>query len=183
MAEFSVDNIVGVITFPQELDLRALGETFSQHEQVRDVKFEPEKNHWLQSHIEPDGTYVAFYRSGRASIAGCNSMEHFTDVAERVDSIMRDLLEYDTRPAVRVSNIVATKTTDSNLDLERLALKFGLNEVEYEPEQFPALIHRSSDHVKLIFSSGKLLCTGLTELDDISLAFREIEEKIATDNL
>ena len=53
-----------------------------------------------------------------------------------------------------------------------------MEQTEYEPEQFPALIYRREDAVLLIFSSGKIVCTGLTDLDQISLAIDDITEQI-----
>jgi transcription initiation factor TFIID TATA-box-binding protein len=53
-----------------------------------------------------------------------------------------------------------------------------LEQTEYEPEQFPALIYRGEEAVLLIFSSGKIVCTGLTDLDQISLAIDDITEQM-----
>jgi transcription initiation factor TFIID TATA-box-binding protein len=57
-------------------------------------------------------------------------------------------------------------------------LELGMEQTEYEPEQFPALMYRDSEHVVLVFSSGKLLCTGLTELGAVSEAVDDIVERI-----
>ncbi|MFB6295425.1 MAG: hypothetical protein ABEH66_01115 [Halobacteriales archaeon] len=45
---------------------------------------------------------------------------------------------------------------------------FGLEAVEYEPEQFPGLIYRPTDveTVILLFGSGKTVVTGGTHPDD-----------------
>lgn len=172
-------NVVGSITFPQELALDAVGETLSQRSEVTSVTYEPAKNHWLQTRWEPDEKYVAFYRSGRCSIAGCGSIEMFEETANRVIVVMRELLKSDIEPSYSVSNIVATKDLGRPLDLELLVVDLGFEQTEYEPEQFPALIYRSDDFVMLIFASGKLLCTGLTDLTDVSNAFNNIADRIA----
>ncbi|WP_210423545.1 TATA-box-binding protein [Halorussus marinus] len=54
------------------------------------------------------------------------------------------------------------ETLDRSLDLERLVLKLGLEQTEYEPEQFPALIYRPPelDVTLLVFSSGKIIIGG-----------------------
>lgn len=178
MTEIEVANVVGMITYRQELDLAVLAKTFSGHSEITDVTYEPADNHWLQSRFAPDDTYVAFYRTGGCSIAGCNSVAHFQSTADRVNNVMRDLLEFEYEPTVKVSNIVATVDLGSSIPLELLALELGMDTVEYEPEQFPALMYRGQEYVVLVFASGKLLCTGLTNLDDISGAIDDLTSEI-----
>jgi transcription initiation factor TFIID TATA-box-binding protein len=91
---------------------------------------------------------------------------------------MQDLLQFEYEPEVDVSNIVATADLGSNISLEHLVVELGMGSVEYEPEQFPALMYRESDHVMLVFSSGKMLCTGLTDVEAVSKAIEEMASKI-----
>lgn len=179
--DLEVVNVVGWISYRQELDLATLADTFATRDEVTSVTYEPAENHWLQANFAPDETYVAFYRSGRASITGVHSVKHFEDVVGRVNAVMRDLLDFDFTPESKVSNIVVTAVLDMNVNLEALALQLGLERVEYEPEQFPALIYRDSesDAVILVFSSGKLLCTGLSDLDSITNTVEAFSEKIS----
>ena len=167
-----------MITYRQELDLAALAETFEDRKEVTSVTYEPTDNHWLQARFTPDDTYAAFYRSGRCSIAGGESIEHFETVVKQVNEVMRELLEYEYEPAVEVSNIVATTDLGSPISLEALVLELGMEQTEYEPEQFPALMYRDSEYVVLVFSSGKLLCTGLTDMQSVSEAIETMSSRI-----
>lgn len=178
MTELEVANVVGMITYQQELDLAALAEKFEDREEITSVTYEPAENHWLQTRFAPDDTYVAFYRSGRCSIAGCTSIDHFESIVQRVNNVMRVLLEFDYEPEMDVSNIVATTDLGSPISLEALTIELGMERTEYEPEQFPALMYSDSDYVVLVFSNGKLLCTGLTDLDAVSEAIDNITERI-----
>ena len=178
MTEFEVANVVGMITYQQEMDLAALAETFEERKEITSVTYEPADNHWLQTRFAPDDTYVAFYRSGRCSIAGGESIEHFETVVKQVNEVMRDLLEYEYEPSVEVSNIVATTDLGSPISLEALVLELGMEQTEYEPEQFPALMYRDSEYVVLVFSSGKLLCTGLTDMQSVSEAIETMSSRI-----
>lgn len=181
--DLEIVNVVGWISYGQELDLAALADTFATRSEITNVTYEPADNHWLQTNFAPDDTYVAFYRSGRCSITGIDSVEQFEEVVERVNAVMRDLLEFEFTPESKVSNIVVTATLDMDVQLEPLALELGLERVEYEPEQFPALIYRDSesDAVILVFSSGKLLCTGLSDLDVISDRIEAFYNKVDLD--
>ena len=178
MAEFEIVNVVGMVTYQQELDLSALAETLEQRPEINSVTYEPAENHWLQTRFAPDDTYVPFYRSGKCSIVGATSTEHFEQMVGRVNTLMRELLEFDYEPTAKIKNIVATVELNSLPPLETIAIGLGLEQSEYEPEQFPALIYRGGDSVLLVFSSGKVVCTGLTDLDQISSAIDGITEQI-----
>ena len=178
MPDVEIVNVVGMITYRQELDLQALADTFSTRDEIESVEYNPADNHWLQTRFRPDSAYVAFYRSGRCSVAGANSIEHFIEVEQCVTDVMRDLLQFDYTPETEVSNIVATAEVDLNASLELLAVHLGMESVEYEPEQFPALLFRGSDYTILLFSSGKVVCTGLTTCEDVASAIDEFESQI-----
>ncbi len=53
----------------------------------------------------------------------------------------------------------------------------------YEPEQFPGLIYRMDDPkvVFLLFTSGKIVCTGATKEEDVYIAvaklYKNLKEK------
>jgi transcription initiation factor TFIID TATA-box-binding protein len=59
-----------------------------------------------------------------------------------------------------IQNMVASANLGGRVHLEEAARQ--LTTSMYEPEQFPGLIHRMADPktVILLFSSGKLVCTG-----------------------
>ena len=178
MPSVEIVNVVGMITYRQELDLQALTDTFSTRDEISSVTYEPVDNHWIQAQFEPDDSYVAIYRSGRCSVAGAKSIEHFEEIAQRVTGVMRDLLEFDYEPETEVNNIVATAELKLNTSLEILAIHLGMESIEYEPEQFPALLFRGTDHTILLFSSGKMVCTGLSDTEKVSKAIEEMKARI-----
>jgi transcription initiation factor TFIID TATA-box-binding protein len=178
VTRFKVANVVGTITYQQEIDLDELAQTFKQREEVSKVTYNPVESHWLQTWFTPDDTYVAFYREGKCTIAGAKSLEHLQEVVEQVNTVLRDILRFEYKPEVEVKNIVATAEVGSNIPLEILALELGMDRTEYEPEQFPALIYRGEDYVVLAFSNGKLLCTGLDKIEDIDAAIDEMVDSV-----
>jgi TATA-box binding protein (TBP), component of TFIID and TFIIIB len=178
VADFEIVNVVGTITYQQELELSALADTFENRNEISSVSYEPEENHWLQVRFAPDDTYTPFYRSGKCSIVGTKSIEDFDEMVERVNSLMDELLCFDYEPIVEINNIVTTAEIDSIPSLETIVVELGFEQTEYEPEQFPALIHRGGEDVMLIFPSGKLICTGLTNFDQISSAIDHVTTQI-----
>ena len=61
---------------------------------------------------------------------------------------------------IKVENVVAFAVLGKDISLTTLVEK--LKDVEYNPERFPGLVHRIRDPkaATLIFSSGKIVCTG-----------------------
>jgi len=80
----------------------------------------------------------------------------------------------------KVVNIVATAITeiDGALDLNQIIQK--ISNVEYHPDRFPGLIMRiENPHATLlIFSSGKMVITGLKKTTDASLAAQQAVGKM-----
>jgi transcription initiation factor TFIID TATA-box-binding protein len=74
----------------------------------------------------------------------------------------------------KVHNIVLTVEFSNKLDLPQIAKK--LKGSEYVPDQFPGLIYRmdNPDASFLIFSSGKMNCTGVTNLEDAKRAINKM---------
>ena len=108
-------NVIGWVSYQQELDLAALRDTFETRSEITSVTYKPADNHWLQTNFAPEDTYVAFYRSGKASITGVDSVAQFEDVVSRVNTVMRDLLEFDFTPESQVTNIVVSTTVNTNV--------------------------------------------------------------------
>ena len=79
----------------------------------------------------------------------------------------------------KTQNVVVSASVNRELPLERLATK--LERAEYNPEQFPGLILKMDVPVKasaLLFSSGKIICTGTKSLRDAKKAIGEIVRKL-----
>jgi len=66
---------------------------------------------------------------------------------------------------IRVVNIVVSTSLEHDIPLEKMAAT--LSNTEYNPEQFPGLVIRIKDPKTsaLIFSSGKVVCTGARSMD------------------
>ena len=65
-----------------------------------------------------------------------------------------------TKPMVSIENVVASATVNQTINLNLITQIFP--DVEYHPDQFPGLVFRlkAPKTATLIFSSGKMVCTG-----------------------
>jgi transcription initiation factor TFIID TATA-box-binding protein len=75
-------------------------------------------------------------------------------------------------------NVVVSASIDTDLPLERLATK--LDRAEYNPEQFPGLIFKIDNPTasSLLFSSGKIICTGTKSIAEAKRALVRIVEEL-----
>jgi len=79
---------------------------------------------------------------------------------------------------IKIENVVASTSLNVPIKLEKLVA--NLDNVEYEPEQFPGLVLRLKDPkaAALIFSSGKVVCTGAKSPKDSKLVIAKIVIKM-----
>ena len=80
---------------------------------------------------------------------------------------------------IDVVNIVVSSDLKHPIPLEKMAA--SLSNTEYNPEQFPGLVLRIKEPKtsSLIFSSGKIVCTGARSLEDVKKAIEKIKEAVA----
>lgn len=83
-----------------------------------------------------------------------------------------------TRPVISIENVVASATVNQPIDLNLVTRNFV--DVEYHPEQFPGLVFRlkAPKTATLIFSSGKMVCTGAKSEEQATRAVKAVVQKL-----
>ncbi|MBU0535402.1 MAG: TATA-box-binding protein [Nanoarchaeota archaeon] len=76
--------------------------------------------------------------------------------------------------SIKVVNIVVSSSLGHDIPLEKMAAT--LSNTEYNPEQFPGLVIRIKEPKTsaLIFSSGKIVCTGARSMDKVEESIQKI---------
>jgi transcription initiation factor TFIID TATA-box-binding protein len=79
---------------------------------------------------------------------------------------------------VKVQNIVAFTTLGKPIPLETMLKK--VENTEWQPEQFPGLVYKITNPraSALVFSQGKIVCTGTKSLEDLDAAMKKIVGRI-----
>jgi transcription initiation factor TFIID TATA-box-binding protein len=79
---------------------------------------------------------------------------------------------------IKIENVVASASLGVPVKLEKLVA--NLDGVEYEPEQFPGLVMRLKNPkaAALIFSSGKVVCTGAKSPKEAKIAIGNVVTKL-----
>ncbi len=84
---------------------------------------------------------------------------------------------------IKVVNIVVSASLGHDIPLEKMAAT--LSNTEYNPEQFPGLVIRIKEPKTsaLIFSSGKIVCTGARTMANVHESIRKIIKSLEKINV
>ncbi len=179
MIEMKVENIVASTTFADKLDLDAIAQS------LEDAEYEPEQFPGLVYRLKNPKTATLLFRSGKANCTGAKNLE---DVRKTIDIIADKLRKmgvdvYKNKDLeLIVQNMVAIADLGGELNLNEVAVGLGLENIEYEPEQFPGLVYRIKEPkvAMLVFGSGKIVCAGARKTEDVSIAIEKLSEELTS---
>ncbi len=158
----SIENVVASASVEQAMDLNEITRTFP------DVEYHPDQFPGLVFRLKVPKTATLIFTSGKMVCTGSKSEAMARDAVKTVVSKLRKGgIHVENDAIVDIQNIVASINLGGRIHLEQAART--LPRSMYEPEQFPGLIHRMIDPktVILLFSSGKLVCTGAKKEPDV----------------
>jgi transcription initiation factor TFIID TATA-box-binding protein len=177
MIEINVQNIVASTSFAEKLDLDVIAQSWAEAE------YEPEQFPGLVYRLSSPKTATLLFRSGKANCTGAKNIEDvrttITTIAEKLKQlgveVYKDL-------GIVIQNIVATADLKGELNLSEVAISLGLENVEYEPEQFPGLVYRMKEPkvVMLLFGSGKIVCAGARKVEEVSVAVEKLSAELSS---
>jgi transcription initiation factor TFIID TATA-box-binding protein len=89
----------------------------------------------------------------------------------------------ETKRDIKVVNIVVSSSLKHDIPLEKMAAT--LSNTEYNPEQFPGLVIRIKEPKTsaLIFSSGKIVCTGARSMEKVNESIKKIIKSLEKINV
>jgi transcription initiation factor TFIID TATA-box-binding protein len=175
LVDITVVNIVASASAGVELDLRELSDRLDE------INYDPEKFPGAICRVKTPKAAILFFHSGKLVCTGARSVKDVHTVIDMMMKKLRDIkVMVDKSPEITVQNIVATVDLGSRLKLDSIAITLGLENVEFEPEQFPGLVYRVAEPkvVMLLFSSGKVVCTGAKQIGDIDKAVNIVIENL-----
>ncbi len=148
-------NVVASATIDQKLDLNKIQEKFP------DVEYHPDVFPGAVFRLRNPKTATLLFSTGKMVCTGSKSEEIAVKAVNTVvNKLRKEGIKIKKNAVVTVQNIVSSINLGGRISIEKVART--LPRSMYEPEQFPGVIHRMLDPkvVILIFSSGKLVCTG-----------------------
>ncbi len=166
-------NIVVSTALEKDIPLEKMAAT------LPNTEYNPEQFPGLVLRIKEPKTSALIFSSGKVVCTGARTLE---DVDRSIQSIIKSLKKLDInvtiKPQITVQNIVASGSIGMDLNLNVLGIK--LPNTEYEPEQFPGLVHKlkGTNATFLLFSNGKIVCTGTKTEQDVNDATDKLIENL-----
>ena len=165
--------MVASITLNQRLNLEKIAE------RVPNAEYSPEQFPGLVLRLQRPKTATLIFSSGKMVCTGAKSEDEVYRAVKTIIRILRNYgIEVEGEPIIEIQNIVASANLKALVDLERAA--YLLENSMYEPEQFPGLIYRMDNPkvVLLIFSSGKVVCTGARREEEVRDAVNKLYNRL-----
>src|SRR3989338_2298008 len=111
---------------------------------------------------------MLLFKNGKVICSGASSEEQIEQGIRKASKLIHEIqpsVKVLDKVAYTVVNLVATANLHQTLDLFKTAM--SLDNVEYEPEQFPGAILRITDPkiTLLLFKNGKVICAGAKRED------------------
>ena len=158
----AIVNVVASASVDQKIDLNEITRKFP------DVEYHPDQFPGLVFRLRTPKTATLIFTSGKMVCTGSKSEEMARKAVKTVVQMLRKGgIKIKKDAEVTIQNIVSSINLGGKVHLEKAART--LPRSMYEPEQFPGLIHRmlNPKTVILVFSSGKLVCTGAKNEQDV----------------
>jgi transcription initiation factor TFIID TATA-box-binding protein len=177
-ASIRIENVVASATLNQRVDLNAVVKGYPG------VEYRPEQFPGLVFRLKRPKTATLIFNSGKMVCTGAKSEK---EAKRAVMKVIRELKKSGIiiigKPELKIQNIVASANLYGLIDLERSA--YSLGRTMYEPEQFPGLIYRMDvpKVVILLFASGKLVCTGAKQEEDVYEAVSKLHKTLEEEDL
>ncbi len=168
-----IENVVASATLDQKIDLNAVVKGNPG------VEYRPIQFPGLVFRIKKPKSAILIFRTGKMVCTGTKSEK---EAIRAVKKVVRELKKSGIiilgKPEIKVVNMVASANLFGLIELEGCA--YSLERAMYEPEQFPALIYRMDEPkvVFLIFSTGKLVCTGATKKEQVYEAVGKLHKRL-----
>ncbi len=143
------------------------------------TEYNPEQFPGLVLRIKNPKSAVLVFSSGNLVCTGTKSLKQVDEVIRQVIKQLRKIgVRVKEKPKITVQNIVASGSINIVINLNELALK--LENTEYEPEQFPGLVYKLDEPnaTFLLFSNGKLVCTGTKNRKQLDEAMKKLVKNI-----
>lgn len=176
MVDVEIVNIAASGDLGLEVDIEQLVEDLD----IPVANYDPDFNASFLRFEEGASELVILYTSGKYIVRGGDTYSILHETHSRFLSLIRDLGIEVGEPEFEITNVVCVADLMKNVDLNQLTILLGMEETEYEPEQFPGLVYRPTDSpcVLLIFATGKVVITGGRSKEVAESAFTSLRNRL-----
>lgn len=177
---FKIENVVSTIKLSDHFDLNTI------KSRLDEAEYKKQKFPGLIYRINEPRAVFLLFSSGKVVCTGCKSIENAKNAFDKLHRKLIEIgVDVNSGYEVSVQNIVASADIGRVLNLNAIAIGLGLENIEYEPEQFPGLVYRvdAPKVVILLFGSGKLVITGGKSIADCEKGLIQLKDTLINLNL
>nr|MDO8112593.1 TATA-box-binding protein [Candidatus Sigynarchaeota archaeon] len=176
--EWKVENVVATVvidlgTSGEKIDLNTIARKYT------DCEYNPERFPGLVMRVlDPKATILVF-STGKMVVTGLRAADEAgAVVANVVKKLKQAKIDIKAEPVITIQNIVASGDLHTHVDLNEASVI--MENAMYEPEVFPGLIYRMAEPktVFLIFSTGRIVCTGAKTKEIVGEAVEKLVEQV-----
>jgi transcription initiation factor TFIID TATA-box-binding protein len=170
-----IENVVASTKVNDKLDLLVLAS------QIPGAEYNKQRFPGVVLRMQDPKIAALVFGSGKVVLTGAKSIDSLSLGLAYLVKLLRELkIDIVDNPTYSIQNIVTSADLGSRINLNKIAMSFNLDKIEYEPEQFPGLVYRLDDPkvVVLLFGSGKLIITGGKVPEDAERAVQQIYEDL-----
>jgi len=172
--DYKIENVVAtvVLDIKEKIDLNIIARKYA------DVEYNPERFPGLVMRIATPKATILIFSTGKMVVTGLRKASEAKIVVDTVIKRIRKAKIDISNPRITIQNIVASGDLHTNIDLNMAAVV--MEYAMYEPEVFPGLIYRMQDPktVFLIFSTGRIVCTGGKTKEIVAQAVRKLHQEV-----
>jgi transcription initiation factor TFIID TATA-box-binding protein len=177
-ARVNLVNAVGGGDLHVELDLGELSEAIN----TPVCRYDPEYHPSLYIRFDEEGATILVFRTGKYNIAGANSVQELHEAHRKLINILSHLgIETsEAEGSFELRNLVFVEDLETEFDLTELTIGLGMEQAEYEPEQFPGVQFNQPGEqgLFLIFRTGKIILTGVNDQKAAESSFSMLRKRL-----
>ena len=167
---YKIQNVVATVStdIEETVDLTIIAGAYP------DVEYNPEGFPGLVMRVlKPKATSLIF-STGKMVITGMKSPTEAPDVVNQIIARVKKCKIAIKNPIITIQNFVVSGDIKCGIDLNKATMV--MDNIMYEPEVFPGLIYRMKEpkSVLLLFSTGKIVCTGVKDEETVMLVFEKL---------
>jgi transcription initiation factor TFIID TATA-box-binding protein len=144
---------------------------------IKDAEYNKKRFPGVVLRMQDPKIAALVFGSGKVVLTGAKSIENVGKGLNILGGLLRKQgIDIPKKLEFKIQNIVTSADLATAINLNKIAVGFNLDRIEYEPEQFPGLVYRLDKPkvVVLLFGSGKLIITGGKEPKDAKEAVVKI---------
>lgn len=175
MTDIKIENVIASSKISDSLNINKLSIDLPESE------FNPEAFEGLTIKYQNFGTAVILLSNGKVVCTGAKDLETVDKSIKRIYNKLKRIGQDLIKNEIEIENIIVSTELQKPLNLDSIAKGLMMKNLDYEPDQFPGLIYRIENicGIIMLFSSGKLVCTGAKSLEEASQYIEDFKGKLS----